>query len=114
VNAHGTSTKANDQEESRAIRTVFGEHADKLAVSSTKSQTGHLLGAAGGLEAILCCLGLYHGVVPPTLNLEEPDVGCDLDYVPNAPREQRLRVAMSNAFGFGGTNAVLLFSRFEG
>ena len=114
VNAHGTSTKANDQEESRAIRSVFGEHANRLAVSSTKSQTGHLLGAAGGLEAILCCLGLYHGVVPPTLNLEEPDEGCDLDYVPNAPRERRIRVAMSNAFGFGGTNAVLLFSRFEG
>lgn len=109
VNAHGTSTKANDGEESRAIRAVFGAHADQLAVSSTKSMTGHMLGAAGGIEAIFCALALRDQVMPPTINLDEPDEGCDLDYVPHQPKERRLRAVMSNAFGFGGTNAVVIF-----
>lgn len=111
INAHGTSTPFNDLNESLAIRSVFGAHADKLMVSSTKSMTGHLLGAAGGLEAVICCLAMDKGVVPPTINYEEPDPECDLDYVPNTAREATIEYSMSNTFGFGGTNATLLFKK---
>ena len=111
INAHGTSTPFNDLNETLAIRSVFGDHADKLMVSSTKSMTGHLLGAAGGLEAVFCCLAMDKGVVPPTINYEEPDPECDLDYVPNTAREATIEYSMSNTFGFGGTNATLLFKK---
>lgn len=114
INAHGTSTPFNDRNESQAIRTLFGDHADDLWVSSTKSMHGHLLGAAGGIESAVTALTLFHGVVPPTINYEEPDPDCDLDFVPNEARERRVGVALSNAFGFGGTNACLAFRRFEG
>jgi 3-oxoacyl-[acyl-carrier-protein] synthase II len=113
VNAHGTSTPANDANETKALKTVFGAHARKLAVSSTKSMTGHMLGAAGAVEAVISSLALLRGVLPPTINYTTPDPECDLDYVPNQPREQRVDVAMSNSFGFGGTNAVLIFKRFK-
>ncbi|XXF80506.1 beta-ketoacyl-ACP synthase II [Myxococcaceae bacterium GXIMD 01537] len=113
INAHGTSTPYNDSNESKAIKTVFGEHARKLAVSSTKSMTGHMLGAAGGAEAVVSVLSLLRGVVPPTINYTTPDPDCDLDYVPNQAREMRVEAAMSNSFGFGGTNAVLLFRRYQ-
>ncbi len=113
INAHGTSTPYNDENESKAIKAVFGEHAKKLAVSSTKSMTGHMLGAAGGAEAVISVLAITRGVLPPTINLENPDPECDLDYVPNQARELRVDAAMSNSFGFGGTNAVLLFKRFR-
>ena len=109
INAHGTSTDANDATETQAIKTVFGERAYTLMVSSSKSMTGHLLGAAGGIEAVLCALAIHHGIVPPTINYEVPDPACDLDYVPNTPREARVRAALSNSFGFGGHNACLLF-----
>jgi len=111
VNAHGTSTPMNDPAEVTAIRTVFGDHADKLMVSSTKGTTGHLLGAAGGLEAVATAKALFHGIVPPTANLDTPDPACDLDHVPNTARECAIDVALSNGFGFGGTNAVLVFRR---
>jgi len=111
INAHGTSTSVNDKAESEAIRTVFGDHADRLAVSSTKGCTGHLLGAAGGLEAVFCARALYDQVIPPTANHTEPGEGCDLDYVVDGPRDATLNVALSNAFGFGGTNAVVVFGR---
>ena len=114
VNAHGTSTPQNDATETTAIRRVFGEHADRLMVSSTKSQTGHLLGAAGGVEAAYTLLALTHGVAPATMNYEEPDPECDLDYVPNEPRRAPLRVALSNSFGFGGANACLVLRRWGG
>lgn len=116
VNAHGTSTPQGDIEESRALVAVFGEHAasKRLWVSSTKSVMGHLLGGAGGVEAALCALALRDGRVPPTMNLDEPDPECTLDYVPNQARERSLRHVMSNSFGFGGTNATLVFSRFDG
>ena len=113
INAHGTSTPYNDKFETIAIKRVFGEHARKLAVSSTKSMTGHLLGAAGGIEAIATTFALHHGMLPPTINYEKPDPDCDLDYVPNQARKQDVEVALSNAFGFGGTNATLAFRRFR-
>jgi 3-oxoacyl-[acyl-carrier-protein] synthase II len=110
INAHGTSTPANDKAESQAIAATFGSHAKKLAVSSTKSMTGHLLGAAGGVEAVLTCLAVHHGVVPPTINLNNPDPDClGLDFVPHQPQERKVRAALSNSFGFGGTNACLAF-----
>ena len=113
INAHGTSTPYNDKFETLAIKRVFGEHARKLAVSSTKSMTGHLLGAAGGIEAVATTFALYHGMLPPTINYEKPDPDCDLDYVPNQARKQEVEVALSNAFGFGGTNATLAFRKFR-
>lgn len=113
VNAHGTSTPHNDLHESIAIRTVFGAHADRLPVSSTKGATGHLLGAAGGLEAVLCVQALVEGLLPPTANLVTPGEGCDLDYIPGRARPADARYALSNAFGFGGTNATLVFARSE-
>ena len=112
VNAHGTSTQAGDVAETRAVKDAFGEHAHKLAVSSTKSMTGHLLGAAGGIEAIFSLLALRDQVLPPTINLEHPAEGCDLDYVPNQAREAKFEYALSNSFGFGGTNGTLAFKRF--
>ncbi len=111
INAHGTSTPFNDLNESLAIKSVFGEHAYKLMVSSTKSMTGHLLGAAGGLEAVISCMVLDKNIIPPTINYEEPDPACDLDYVPNTAREAKVDYVMSNSLGFGGTNATLLFKR---
>ena len=113
VNAHGTSTPVNDPTETQAIKTTFGEHAYKLAVSSTKSMTGHLLGAAGGLEAGITALAIRHQLMPPTVNLDNPDAGCDLDYVPHTARPGRIRDALSNSFGFGGTNASLLFKAYD-
>lgn len=112
INAHGTSTPANDSEETKAIKIVFGEHAYRLAISSTKSMIGHLLGASGAVELIATVLTLVNGVVPPTINYEHPDPECDLDYVPNSPRDMEVRVAMSNSFGFGGHNAVILVRKF--
>jgi 3-oxoacyl-[acyl-carrier-protein] synthase II len=108
VNAHGTSTQANDGAESIAIKTAFGRHAHSVAVSSTKSMTGHTLGAAGAIEAIFCVLGMRDGVMPPTINFENPDPQCDLDYVPNTARKVKFDVAMSNSMGFGGHNASLV------
>jgi 3-oxoacyl-[acyl-carrier-protein] synthase II len=113
INAHGTSTPYNDKFETLAIRKTFGEHAYKLAVSSTKSMTGHLLGAAGGIEGVFSVLGIYRKVLPPTINYVNPDPECDLDYIPNEPRKAEVEYALSNSFGFGGTNASLLFKRFE-
>jgi 3-oxoacyl-[acyl-carrier-protein] synthase II len=113
INAHGTSTPYNDKTETLAIKQVFGEHARRLAVSSTKSMTGHLLGAAGGIETIVTVLALQHGLLPPTINYETPDLECDLDYVPNAARKAEVDVAISNGFGFGGTNATLAFRRWR-
>lgn len=113
INAHGTSTKYGDEIESKAIKTVFGEHAYKVAVSSTKSMTGHLLGAAGGVEAVISVLSIYNGIIPPTINLDKPDPECDLDYVPYKSRKITVNYALSNSFGFGGTNACLLFKKFE-
>jgi len=113
INAHGTSTPINDASETTAIKTVFKDHARKLAVSSTKSMTGHMLGAAGGAEAVISVLALARNAIPPTINYTTPDPACDLDYVPNQAREIRVNAAMSNSFGFGGTNAVLLFKRFK-
>ena len=113
INAHGTSTPYNDANETKAIKAVFGDHARKLPVSSTKSMTGHMLGAAGGAEAVIGALALLRGILPPTINYENPDPECDLDYVPNQAREVRVDAMMSNSFGFGGTNAVLILKRFR-
>jgi 3-oxoacyl-[acyl-carrier-protein] synthase II len=114
INAHGTSTPHNDRIETTAIKRTFGDHAYKLAISSTKSMTGHLLGAAGGLEAGITALSVKHQMAAPTINLDAPDEGCDLDYVPNRSRAMTIDYALSNSFGFGGTNGALLFKRFEG
>jgi 3-oxoacyl-[acyl-carrier-protein] synthase II len=111
INAHGTSTPHGDRIETIAIKRAFGDHAFRLAVSSTKSMTGHLLGAAGGLEAAILALSIRHGVIPPTINYTTPDPECDLDYTPNAAREWPVRLGMSNSFGFGGTNACLLLGK---
>ena len=113
INAHGTSTAVGDRTETMAIKGVFGEQAYKVAVSSTKSMTGHLLGAAGGLESAICALVITTGILPPTINYETPDPECDLDYVPNKARQKKVRHVLSNSFGFGGTNATLLFSAHE-
>ncbi|MEW6601661.1 MAG: beta-ketoacyl-ACP synthase II [Nitrospirota bacterium] len=112
VNAHGTSTKYGDEIETTAIKSVFGDHAYKLCVSSTKSMIGHLLGASGGVEAVICVLSIRDKVVPPTINLDNPDDGCDLDYVPHKARALDLNIAMSNSFGFGGTNGCIIIRRF--
>jgi len=114
INAHGTSTPYNDKLETLAIHNCFGDHAGKLAISSTKSMTGHLLGGAGGLEAGITALAIHNQVAPPTINLDNPDPECDLDYVPHQSRQMPIQYALSNSFGFGGTNAALLFKRFEG
>ena len=113
VNAHGTSTPLGDAIETKAMKRVFGEHAKKIAVSSTKSMTGHLLGGAGGLEAGISVLALRDQILPPTINQETPDPECDLDYVPNHMRKAAVEYALSNSFGFGGTNAALLFKRWD-
>ena len=113
INAHGTSTKVGDVAEVKAVKTVFGGHAEKLAISSTKSMTGHLLGAAGAVEAIFSLLAVAEGVLPPTINLDHPEEGCDLDFVPHQSRQADVRVALSNSFGFGGTNGTLIVRRFE-
>jgi 3-oxoacyl-[acyl-carrier-protein] synthase II len=111
INAHGTSTPQGDVAETVAVKAVFGDHARRLAISSTKSMTGHMLGAAGGAEAIICSLVLLRGVIPPTINLQNADPECDLDYVPNKAREAWVNAVMSNSFGFGGTNATLVLQR---
>jgi 3-oxoacyl-[acyl-carrier-protein] synthase II len=113
INAHGTSTPHNDRIETMAIKKLFGEHAYKLAISSTKSMTGHLLGAAGGLEGGITALAIRHQVIPPTINYDTPDPECDLDYVPNQKRAAKIDYALSNSFGFGGTNGALLFKRYD-
>ena len=113
VNAHGTSTPLGDQIETVAMKRAFGEHANKLAVSSTKSMTGHLLGGAGGLEAGIVVLAIRDQIAPPTVNYETPDPACDLDYVPNKARPMAIKYALSNSFGFGGTNGCLIFKKIE-
>ncbi len=113
INAHGTSTDYNDRFETEAIKNVFGEYAYKLPISSTKSMTGHLLGAAGGVEAIISSMAIYEGIIPPTINYETKDPNCDLDYVPNEARKQTVNIALSNSFGFGGHNATLIFKKYE-
>jgi beta-ketoacyl-acyl-carrier-protein synthase II len=114
INAHGTATPLNDIAETQAIKTVFGDHAYKVPVSSTKSTTGHLMGATGALEAAVCIYSILNGVIPPTINLTEPDAQCDLDYVPGEARKKRVNIAMNNSFGFGGHNAVIVLKRFDG
>jgi 3-oxoacyl-[acyl-carrier-protein] synthase II len=113
INAHGTSTEYNDRTETLAIKRVFGDHAYKVAISSTKSMTGHLLGAAGGLEAGISVLAIHNQLLPPTANLDNPDVDCDLDYTPKVARKADVTYALSNSFGFGGTNAALVFKKFD-
>jgi 3-oxoacyl-[acyl-carrier-protein] synthase II len=112
INAHGTSTGLGDLAETRAMKSIFGSHAAKLMVSSTKSQLGHLLGASGGVEMVACCLAMERNVLPPTINLENPDEECDLDYIPRTPREAKVDYVMSNSFGFGGHNASLVIGRY--
>ena len=112
INTHGTSTPLGDKIETQSIKRVFGEHAYKIATGSTKSMTGHLLGAAGGVEAIICLLAIKNKIVPPTINLENPDPECDLDYIPNKARPLEVKIALSNSFGFGGHNAVLIMRKF--
>jgi 3-oxoacyl-[acyl-carrier-protein] synthase II len=114
INAHGTSTPPNDPAETAAIKTIFGDDAYRVPISSTKSMTGHLMGAGGGIEAVACVRALETGILPPTINLESPDPECDLDYVPNVARQVPIATAMSNAFGFGGHNATLVFRRWDG
>ena len=113
INAHGTSTPLGDRAESDAVKTVFGDHAYQLKVSSTKSMTGHMLGAAGGAEAVFSVLCIRDGVLPPTINLDHPGEGCDLDYVPNEARQEPVDIVLSNSFGFGGTNGTLVFKHFS-
>ena len=113
INAHGTSTPLNDRCETAAVKAVFKDYAYKLCLSSTKSMTGHMLGGAGGIEAVFTALTLHHGIIPPTINLDTPDPDCDLDYVPHAAREVKVKTAMSNSFGFGGTNGVIIMKRFD-
>ena len=113
INAHGTSTQLNDLYETQAIKSVFKEKAHALAISSTKSMTGHLLGGAGGIETVFTALTVDEGIVPPTVNLENPDENCDLDYVPNIARNMDVKLAMTNSFGFGGTNAALILSKYN-
>jgi 3-oxoacyl-[acyl-carrier-protein] synthase II len=113
INAHGTSTPLGDKAETKAIKAVYGEHARKLSISSTKSQLGHSLGASGGIELVLSVKALLHNIAPPTINLQTPDPECDLDYTPNVPRERAIRVAMSNSFGFGGHNASVVIGRLR-
>jgi 3-oxoacyl-[acyl-carrier-protein] synthase II len=114
INAHGTSTQVNDRAETLAIKTVFGDAAYRVPISSTKSMIGHLIGAAGAVELIVTIQALRQGILPPTINYEQPDPECDLDYVPNQAREKRVRHALSNSFGFGGQNSSLVVSRFDG
>jgi 3-oxoacyl-[acyl-carrier-protein] synthase II len=114
VNAHGTSTPANDVTETKAIKKALGEHAYNVAVSSTKSMTGHLLGGSGGIEAVASILAIAHDHIPPTINLENPDPECDLDYVPHTSRKAKVEVALSNSFGFGGHNVTLAFRKYHG
>ena len=113
VNAHGTSTAYNDKFETAAMKEVFGDHAGKLSISSTKSMTGHLLGAAGGVEAIFSVQAIKEGIIPPTINYVTPDPECDLDYIPNQARKQEIKTAMSNSLGFGGHNATIVFKKYE-
>jgi 3-oxoacyl-[acyl-carrier-protein] synthase II len=114
VNAHGTGTELNDVSETRAIKLALGEHAFRVPISSTKSMTGHMMGATGALESIFCVLALRENIVPPTIHLQNPDPECDLDYVPNEARQTKINIAINNAFGFGGQNAVLAFRAFSG
>jgi 3-oxoacyl-[acyl-carrier-protein] synthase II len=113
INAHGTSTPLNDLYETQAIKSLFGDHAKKLMVSSTKSMTGHMLGATGGVEAIFAIKALQEGIIPPTINLDNPSDECDLDYVPKVARKKEINVAMSNTFGFGGVNAVVVLKKYR-
>ena len=113
INAHGTSTPYNDKFETMAIKKTFGEHAKEVPISSTKSMTGHLLGAAGGVEGVFSVLSIHRNLLLPTINYETPDPECDLDYIPNQAREAKIKYALSNSFGFGGTNAALLFKKYE-
>ena len=112
INAHGTSTQYNDRTETQAIKTCFGEHASRVAISSTKSMTGHTLGAAGAVEAVISIMAIQTGIIPPTINLHNPDPDCDLDYVPNEARKATVNIAMSNSMGFGGHNTCLIFKRY--